>query len=35
MADRVKLAYMIPGKTIGDLIKQYKELEADVSNIEA
>ncbi|KAJ7961284.1 Transcription factor DIVARICATA [Quillaja saponaria] len=26
---------MIPGKTVGDVIKQYKELEEDVINIEA
>ncbi|KAG5238313.1 hypothetical protein OIU76_014805 [Salix suchowensis] len=30
-----KVAAMIPGKTIGDVIKQYKELELDVSYIEA
>ncbi|KAJ7964131.1 transcription factor DIVARICATA-like [Quillaja saponaria] len=30
-----KVAAMIPGKTVGDVIKQYKELEADVCNIEA
>lgn len=30
-----KVAAMIPGKTIGDVIKQYKELEIDVSYIEA
>lgn len=30
-----KVAEMIPGKTVGDVIKQYKELEDDVSNIEA
>ncbi|XP_031277790.1 transcription factor DIVARICATA-like [Pistacia vera] len=30
-----KVAAMIPGKTVVDVIKQYKELEADVSNIEA
>lgn len=26
---------MIPGKTAGDVMRQYKELEEDVSNIEA
>ncbi|KAB2080856.1 hypothetical protein ES319_A05G094400v1 [Gossypium barbadense] len=30
-----KVAEMIPGKTVGDVIKQYRELEADVSSIEA
>ncbi|KAJ6964404.1 transcription factor DIVARICATA-like [Populus alba x Populus x berolinensis] len=30
-----KVAAMIPGKTVGDVIKQYKELELDVSYIEA
>ncbi|XP_061358055.1 transcription factor DIVARICATA-like [Gastrolobium bilobum] len=30
-----KVAEMIPGKTVGDVMKQYKELEADISNIEA
>ncbi|KAL6142250.1 hypothetical protein ACLB2K_060533 [Fragaria x ananassa] len=30
-----KVAYLIPGKTVGDVIKQYKELEEDVSDIEA
>ncbi|KAL9316604.1 hypothetical protein ACSQ67_017605 [Phaseolus vulgaris] len=30
-----KVAEMIPGKTVVDVIKQYKELEVDVSNIEA
>ncbi|XVF46685.1 hypothetical protein PTKIN_Ptkin03bG0047500 [Pterospermum kingtungense] len=30
-----KVAAMIPGKTVGDVIKQYRELEADVSSIEA
>lgn len=30
-----KVAAMIPGKTVVDVIKQYKELEADISNIEA
>ncbi|BAT81558.1 hypothetical protein LR48_Vigan10g277700 [Vigna angularis] len=30
-----KVAEMIPGKTVLDVIKQYKELEIDVSNIEA
>ncbi|XP_052174997.1 transcription factor DIVARICATA-like [Diospyros lotus] len=31
----LKVAAMIPGKTVGDVIKQYKELEDDVSSIEA
>lgn len=31
----VKVAAMIPGKTVGDVIKQYRELEEDVCNIEA
>lgn len=31
----IKVAAMIPGKTVGDVIKQYKELEEDVSDIEA
>ncbi|XP_028779943.1 transcription factor DIVARICATA-like [Neltuma alba] len=31
----VKVAAMIPGKTVGDVIKQYRELVEDVSNIEA
>ncbi|GAV68526.1 Myb_DNA-binding domain-containing protein [Cephalotus follicularis] len=31
----VKVAFMIPGKTVGDVIKQYRELEEDVSDIEA
>ena len=31
----VKIAGMIPGKTVFDVFKQYKELEDDVSNIEA
>ncbi|KAK8547561.1 hypothetical protein V6N12_031698 [Hibiscus sabdariffa] len=31
----LKMAAMIPGKTIGDVIKQYRELEEDVSDIEA
>ncbi|KAJ8753897.1 hypothetical protein K2173_000151 [Erythroxylum novogranatense] len=31
----LKVAKMIPGKTVGDVIKQYKELEEDVSDIEA
>ncbi|GMG98319.1 hypothetical protein Nepgr_000159 [Nepenthes gracilis] len=31
----LKVASMIPGKTVGDVIKQYKDLEDDVSNIEA
>ncbi|KAH9609741.1 hypothetical protein KSS87_012731 [Heliosperma pusillum] len=30
-----KVAAMLPGKTVGDVIKQYKELEDDVSSIEA
>ncbi|KAI4305204.1 hypothetical protein L6164_028586 [Bauhinia variegata] len=30
-----KVAAMIPGKTVNDVMKQYKELEVDVSNIEA
>lgn len=30
-----KVAAMIPGKTVLDVIKQYEELEADVSSIEA
>ncbi|GMH07378.1 hypothetical protein Nepgr_009218 [Nepenthes gracilis] len=30
-----KVAAMIPGKTVGDVIMQYKVLENDVSNIEA
>ncbi|XP_023007554.1 transcription factor DIVARICATA-like [Cucurbita maxima] len=30
-----KVASMIPGKKVGDVIRQYKELEADVSSIEA
>ncbi|RDX64405.1 Transcription factor DIVARICATA, partial [Mucuna pruriens] len=30
-----KVAEMIPGKSVGDVIRQYKELEVDVSNIEA
>ncbi|CAL0317788.1 unnamed protein product [Lupinus luteus] len=30
-----KLAAMIPGKTVSDVMRQYKELEADVCNIEA
>ncbi|XP_065880037.1 transcription factor DIVARICATA [Euphorbia lathyris] len=30
-----KVAAMIPGKTVGDVIKQYRELEIDVNNIEA
>ncbi|CAN8253251.1 unnamed protein product [Cochlearia groenlandica] len=30
-----KVAAVIPGKTVSDVIKQYNELEADVSNIEA
>uniref|UniRef100_A0A2P2JPR0 Transcription factor DIVARICATA n=1 Tax=Rhizophora mucronata TaxID=61149 RepID=A0A2P2JPR0_RHIMU len=31
----LKVAAMIPGKTVGDVIKQYKELEEDISDIEA
>ncbi|KAE8686961.1 Transcription factor DIVARICATA [Hibiscus syriacus] len=31
----IKVAAMIPGKTVGDVIKQYRELEEDVSDIEA
>lgn len=31
----VKVAAMIPGKTVADVIKQYRELEEDVCNIEA
>nr|AAG44394.1 unknown [Hevea brasiliensis] len=30
-----KVAAVIPGKTVGDVIKQYRELEEDVSDIEA
>lgn len=30
-----KVAAVIPGKTVSDVIKQYNELEADVSSIEA
>ncbi|CAM8909906.1 unnamed protein product [Rhodiola kirilowii] len=30
-----KVAAMIPGKTVSDVMKQYEELEADVSSIEA
>lgn len=30
-----RVAEMVPGKTIGDVIRQYKELEDDVSRIEA
>ncbi|XP_057953232.1 transcription factor DIVARICATA-like [Malania oleifera] len=30
-----KVAAMVPGKTVGDVIRQYKVLEDDVSNIEA
>src|SRR5690606_17662608 len=30
-----KVAAVIPGKTVSDVIRQYNELEADVSNIEA
>ena len=29
------VAAMIPGKTVSDVIKQYRELEEDVSDIEA
>nr|KJB74215.1 hypothetical protein B456_011G279800 [Gossypium raimondii] len=31
----IKVAEMIPGKTVLDVIKQYRELEEDVSDIEA
>ncbi|KAK4745930.1 hypothetical protein SAY87_012242 [Trapa incisa] len=31
----LKVASMVPGKTVGDVIKHYKELEEDVSDIEA
>ncbi|PON43560.1 GAMYB transcription factor [Parasponia andersonii] len=31
----LKVAEMIPGKTVGDVMKQYRELEEDVSDIEA
>ncbi|KAK9290285.1 hypothetical protein L1049_008452 [Liquidambar formosana] len=31
----VRVAAMIPGKSVGDVIKQYRELEEDVSDIEA
>ncbi|KAM7256611.1 hypothetical protein ACFE04_012352 [Oxalis oulophora] len=30
-----KVATMIPGKTVSDVIRQYEELEVDVTNIEA
>ncbi|KDP46533.1 hypothetical protein JCGZ_08505 [Jatropha curcas] len=30
-----RVAAMLPGKTVGDVMKQYKELEVDISNIEA
>ncbi|KAL2898764.1 Transcription factor DIVARICATA [Bienertia sinuspersici] len=30
-----KVAAMLPGKTVGDVIKQYKELEDDINNIDA
>lgn len=30
-----RVASMIPGKTVEDVIKHYKDLEVDVSNIEA
>ncbi|XP_043697899.1 transcription factor DIVARICATA-like isoform X2 [Telopea speciosissima] len=30
-----KVAEMIPGKTVGDVVKQYRELEEDVCEIEA
>ncbi|KAE8712068.1 Protein RADIALIS-like 6 [Hibiscus syriacus] len=31
----IKVAEMLPGKTVSDVIKQYRELEEDVSDIEA
>jgi hypothetical protein len=31
----IRVAEMIPGKTVGDVIKQYRELEEDVCVIEA
>lgn len=31
----MKVAAMIPGKTVGDVVKQYRELVEDVSDIEA
>ncbi|XP_038906337.1 transcription factor DIVARICATA-like [Benincasa hispida] len=31
----LKVAAMIPGKTVGDVVKQYRELVEDVSDIEA
>ncbi|GMI87209.1 hypothetical protein HRI_002390200 [Hibiscus trionum] len=31
----IKVAEMIPGKSVSDVIKQYRELEEDVSDIEA
>jgi len=31
----LKVAALIPGKTVGDVIKQYRELEEDVSVIES
>ena len=31
----MRVAAMIPGKTVGDVIKQYRELEEDVGVIEA
>lgn len=31
----LKVAAMIPGKTVFDVMKQYRELEEDVSDIEA
>jgi len=31
----MRVAAMIPGKTVGDVIQQYRELEEDVSVIEA
>lgn len=31
----IKVAAMIPGKTVSDVIRQYRELEDDVSDIEA
>ncbi|CAN8317010.1 unnamed protein product [Cochlearia groenlandica] len=31
----IKVAAMLPGKNVGDVMKQYRELEEDVSDIEA